>query len=117
MVVIVIHIIARSSFNVHVLIQFRFFFGLKIQPIMRIAYILLPNFLYCKLEQNRNIMKLILPFHINKVGAGFPSPATDYVEDDIDLNTHLIKIYHPHFLLGFMENPWIKLGFIMVIFW
>ena len=36
-------------------------------------------------------MKITLPFHINKVGAGFPSPATDYVEDDVDLNAHLIK--------------------------
>jgi len=36
-------------------------------------------------------MKLLLPFHLNKVGVGFPSPATDYVEDDIDLNAHLIK--------------------------
>ena len=36
-------------------------------------------------------MKLLLPFHLHKVGAGFPSPATDYVEDDIDLNTYLIK--------------------------
>ena len=26
-----------------------------------------------------------------KVGAGFPSPATDYIEDDVDLNHHLIK--------------------------
>ena len=36
-------------------------------------------------------MKALLPFHLNKVGAGFPSPATDYVENDIDLNVHLIK--------------------------
>jgi len=36
-------------------------------------------------------MKLLLPFHVSKVGAGFPSPATDYVKDDIDLNAHLIK--------------------------
>ena len=36
-------------------------------------------------------MKLLLPFHVQKVGAGFPSPATDYVEDEIDLNSHLIK--------------------------
>ena len=36
-------------------------------------------------------MKALLPFHLNKVGAGFPSPATDYVEEDIDLNAHLIK--------------------------
>jgi DNA polymerase V len=41
-------------------------------------------------EQNKNIMKLTIPFYLHKVGAGFPSPATDYIEDDIDLNTHLI---------------------------
>ena len=35
-------------------------------------------------------MKLTIPFYLNKVGAGFPSPATDYIEDDIDLNSHLI---------------------------
>ena len=44
-------------------------------------------------------MKLLLPFHLNKVGAGFPSPATDYVEDDIDLNTHLIKNIPSTFLI------------------
>ena len=42
-------------------------------------------------------MKLLLPFHLQKVGAGFPSPATDYVEDDIDLNAH-------HLLLGCRES-------------
>ena len=36
-------------------------------------------------------MKLTIPFYLNKVGAGFPSPATDYVEDDLDLNGYLIK--------------------------
>ena len=36
-------------------------------------------------------MNLILPFYIQKAGAGFPSPATDYIEEDIDLNVHLIK--------------------------
>ena len=44
-------------------------------------------------------MKLLLPFHLNKVGAGFPSPATDYVEDDIDLNAHLIKNSPSTFLI------------------
>ena len=56
-------------------------------------------FLYCRLEQNKNIMKLLLPFHLQKVGAGFPSPATDYVEDDIDLNAHLIKNIPSTFLI------------------
>ena len=44
-------------------------------------------------------MKSLLPFHLNKVGAGFPSPATDYVEDDIDLNAHLIKNSPSTFLI------------------
>jgi len=57
-----------------------------------------------KLEQKENIMKVLLPFHLNKVGAGFPSPATDYIEDDVDLNSHLIKIYLQLFLLGYREN-------------
>ena len=36
-------------------------------------------------------MKISLPFYLHKAGAGFPSPATDYIEEDIDLNIHLIK--------------------------
>ena len=36
-------------------------------------------------------MNSLLPFYLHKAGAGFPSPATDYVEEDIDLNVHLIK--------------------------
>ena len=44
-------------------------------------------------------MKLLLPFHLHKAGAGFPSQATDYVEDDIDLNAHLIKNIPSTFLI------------------
>ena len=36
---------------------------------------------------------------MNKVGVGFPSPATDYVEGDIDLNSHLIKNIPSTFLI------------------
>ncbi len=36
-------------------------------------------------------MELKIPYYIHKVGAGFPSPATDYIEDDVDLNNYLIK--------------------------
>jgi len=44
-------------------------------------------------------MKLLLPLHLQKVGAGFPSPTTDCVEDDIDLNAHLIKNIPSTFLI------------------
>ena len=39
----------------------------------------------------RTFMNLLLPFYLHKAGAGFPSPATDCIEEDIDLNIHLIK--------------------------
>tara|TARA_Y100000590_G_scaffold256397_1_gene287915 strand:+ start:3290 stop:3682 length:393 start_codon:yes stop_codon:yes gene_type:complete len=55
-------------------------------------------------------MKLLLPFHLNKVGAGFPSPATDYVEDDIDLNAHLIKNAPSTFLIRVQGKSMNKVG-------
>ena len=55
-------------------------------------------------------MKLLLPFHLHKVGAGFPSPATDYVEDDIDLNTHLIKNIPSTFLIRVQGKSMNKIG-------
>ena len=64
-------------------------------------------------------MKLLLPFHVNKVGAGFPSPATDYVEDDIDLNAHLIKNIPSTFLIRVqgksMNNVGIHDGDLLVV--
>ena len=55
-------------------------------------------------------MKLLLPFHLQKVGAGFPSPATDYVEDDIDLNSHLIKNIPSTFLIRVQGKSMIDAG-------
>ena len=64
-------------------------------------------------------MKLLLPFHLQKVGAGFPSPATDYVEDDIDLNTHLIQNIPSTFLIRAqgksMNNVGIYDGDLLVV--
>ena len=55
-------------------------------------------------------MKVLLPFHLNKVGAGFPSPATDYVEDDIDLNACLIKNVPSTFLIRVQGNSMNSIG-------
>ena len=64
-------------------------------------------------------MKLLLPFHLHKVGAGFPSPATDYIEDDIDLNAHLIKNIPSTFLIRVqgrsMNNIGIRNGDLLVV--
>jgi DNA polymerase V len=32
-----------------------------------------------------------VPLYLSRVCAGFPSPADDYIDQDIDLNRHLIK--------------------------
>ena len=55
-------------------------------------------------------MKVLLPFHLNKVGAGFPSPPTDYVEDDIDLNAHLIKNIPSTFLIRVQGKSMSEVG-------
>jgi DNA polymerase V len=55
-------------------------------------------------------MKVILPFHINKVGAGFPSPATDYVEEEVDLNKYLIKNSPSTFLIRVQGKSMIDVG-------
>jgi len=64
-------------------------------------------------------MKALLSFHLNKVGAGFPSPATDYVEEDIDLNSHLIKNIPSTFLIRVqgksMDNVGIHNGDLLVV--
>jgi len=56
---------------------------------------------------------------MNKVGAGFPSPATDYVEDDIDLNAHLIKNIPSTFLIRVqgksMNSVGIENGDLLVV--
>ena len=55
-------------------------------------------------------MKVSLPFHLNKVGAGFPSPATDYVEDEVDLNKHLIKNSPSTFLIRVQGKSMVGVG-------
>ena len=61
-------------------------------------------------EQNKNIMKLTIPFYLHKVGAGFPSPATDYIEDDIDLNSHLITNAPATFIIRVQGKSMVNAG-------
>ena len=60
--------------------------------------------------QNKNIIKLTIPFYLHKVGAGFPSPATDYIEDDIDLNSHLITNAPATFIIRVQGKSMAKVG-------
>ena len=55
-------------------------------------------------------MKLTVPFYLHKAGAGFPSPATDYIEEDVDLNVHLIKNVPATFVIRVQGKSMIDVG-------
>ena len=55
-------------------------------------------------------MKLTVPFYLHKAGAGFPSPATDYIEEDVDLNIHLIKNVPATFIIRVQGKSMINIG-------
>ena len=45
-----------------------------------------------------------IPLILQRVSAGFPSPATDYVQDEIDLNSELIKNAPATFVIRVQGN-------------
>ena len=51
-----------------------------------------------------------VPMYSNKVAAGFPSPADDYLEDKIDLNQYLVKHPASTFLVRASGNSMINAG-------
>ena len=55
-------------------------------------------------------MKLTIPYYLHKAGAGFPSPATDYIEEDIDLNVHLIKNVPATFIIRVQGKSMVNVG-------
>ena len=55
-------------------------------------------------------MKLLVPFYLHKAGAGFPSPATDYIEEDVDLNIHLIKNVPATFIIRVQGKSMANVG-------
>ena len=67
-----------------------------------------------KLDNNENkirtFMKLTIPYYLHKAGAGFPSPATDYIEEDIDLNIHLIKNVPATFIIRVQGKSMTDIG-------
>ena len=55
-------------------------------------------------------MKLTVPFYLHKAGAGFPSPATDYIKEDVDLNIHLIKNVPATFIIRVQGKSMMDVG-------
>ena len=55
-------------------------------------------------------MRLTIPYYLQKAGAGFPSPATDYIEEDIDLNIHLIKNVPATFIIRVQGKSMTNIG-------
>ena len=51
-----------------------------------------------------------LPLYLSPIRAGFPSPADDYIEKQLDLNDHLIKHPAATFILKATGNSMINAG-------
>jgi len=66
-----------------------------------------------------NATPLSLPLFSNRISAGFPSPADDYLEKRLDLNEHLIRNPSSTFLVRVtgtsMQNSGIYDGDILVV--
>ena len=53
---------------------------------------------------------MLLPLFSSRVSAGFPSPADDYLEGDLDLNEYLIRTPPATFLVRVSGNSMIGKG-------
>lgn len=57
-----------------------------------------------------NAMPLALPLFVQKIPAGFPSPACDYIEDGLDLNEYLVKHKPSSFYFEVAGDSMINVG-------
>ena len=53
---------------------------------------------------------ILLSLYSDKVKAGFPSPATDYVQNRIDLNTLLIRHPASRYLVEWKGDSMVNIG-------
>ena len=74
------------------------------------TYLTLVDNSYINKNKIRTIMRLTIPYYLHKAGAGFPSPATDYIEEDIDLNVHLIKNVPATFIIRVQGKSMTNIG-------
>ena len=74
------------------------------------TYLTLVDNCYNNKNKIRTFMRLTIPYYLHKAGAGFPSPATDYIEEDIDLNVHLIKNVPATFIIRVQGKSMTDIG-------
>ena len=74
------------------------------------THLTLGNNSYNNENKITTFMRLTIPYYLHKAGAGFPSPATDYIEEDIDLNIHLIKNVPATFIIRVQGKSMVDIG-------
>ena len=61
-------------------------------------------------EPNNNLKSDLIPFVLSRVSAGFPSPADDYIENNLSLSDLLIKNHLSTFLMKASGDSMIEVG-------
>ena len=63
--------------------------------------------------------KINIPIFMDKISAGFPSPASDYIENNLDLNEYLISHPAATFIVkangSSMSNSHIQSGDLLIV--
>ena len=63
-----------------------------------------------KSESDNNPMPDLIPFVLSRISAGFPSPADDYIENNLSLSELLIKNHLSTFLMKASGDSMIEVG-------
>ena len=63
-----------------------------------------------KSESDNNSMPDLIPFVLSRISAGFPSPADDYIENNLSLSELLIKNHLSTFLMKASGDSMIEVG-------
>ena len=63
-----------------------------------------------KSESDNNPIPALIPFALSRISAGFPSPADDYIENNLSLSELLIKNHLSTFLMKASGDSMIEVG-------
>ena len=63
-----------------------------------------------KKESDNNLKSDLIPYVLSRISAGFPSPADDYIENNLSLSELLIKNHLSTFLMKASGDSMIEVG-------